>query len=298
MKHILLFSAIFMASLTSFSQKAMLTIDMDTPSVDYSPMIFGGFLEHFDSQVYGGVFDPGSPLSDKDGFRKDVIEAIKELKVPVIRWPGGCYVDGYHWQDGVRKNRQPKDDIVWGVVEPHTFGTDEFVGLCRRVGAEPYICQNGLADIQEMADWVEYCNATKGKFADMRKDNGYPNPFNVKIWSVGNERDGAEYFHRVHDGARAMKQVDPSILVTCSGTWGENGKVDPYLFQAAGQYLDYISVHEYWVGNWRTMQYPDFLSCIMRSENPEIYIQKTLESLHKAGYRGRIKNSKPNPSWR
>lgn len=108
-------------------------------------MIFGGFLEHFDRQIYGGVFEPGSPLSDKNGFRTDVVAALKELKVPVVRWPGGCFVDAYHWQKGVGKKREPYGDFRWGVIESNSFGTDEFVELCRRIGAEPYICFNGLA---------------------------------------------------------------------------------------------------------------------------------------------------------
>ena len=151
------------------SIQAHVTINTDTTVKTYNPMIFGGFLEHFGKQIYGGVFDPGSPLSDNNVFRTDVIKALKELKAPVIRWPGGCFVDGYHWMNGVGENRQPKDDMRWGVVEPNTFGTHEFVELCRLLNAEPYICQNGLADVQEMSDWVEYCNATEGKFADMRK---------------------------------------------------------------------------------------------------------------------------------
>ena len=126
--------------------EATVTIDTDAPAKTYSPMIFGGFLEHFDNQIYGGVFEPGSPLADEKGFRLDVIEALKELKVPVIRWPGGCFVDAYHWQKGVGKNRESYGDPRWGVIEPNTFGTDEFVELCRRIGAEPYICFNGLAD--------------------------------------------------------------------------------------------------------------------------------------------------------
>ena len=105
-------------------------------------MIFGGFLEHFGDQVYGGVFDPGSPLSNDRGFRLDVAEALRELKVPVVRWPGGCYVSGYHWENGVGKDRKPTDDMAWGVVEPNTFGTDEFVELSEFMGWEPFICNN------------------------------------------------------------------------------------------------------------------------------------------------------------
>lgn len=167
--------------------RASASVDMDAPARTYDRMIFGGFLEHFDNQVYGGVFEPGSPLADDAGFRKDVLEAIRELKVPVMRWPGGCFVDAYRWRKGVGKKREAYGDPRWGVIEPNTFGTDEFVELCRRVDAEPYICFNGLADPRENLDWVAYCNATDGEFAELRKANGHPEPFNVRFWSVGNE---------------------------------------------------------------------------------------------------------------
>ncbi len=209
------------------TNRARVVIDRDAPAKPYDRMIFGGFLEHFDNQIYGGVFKPGSPLADAQGIRKDVIAALKALKVSVIRWPGGCFVDAYHWQKGVGKNRQPYGDSRWGVMEPNTFGTDEFIELCRKIGAEPYICQNGLADFQEMADWVAYCNATEGKFAEMRKQNGHPQPYHVKFWSIGNERYDKAYIRRVRDGAHAMKQFDPGIAVTCAGSQdgGETSEV-------------------------------------------------------------------------
>ena len=104
------------------SNEATIVIDTETPASKYDPMIFGGFIEHLGKQIYGGFFEPGSPLADEAGFRLDVIEAIKELKVPVVRWPGGCFVDSYHWKKGVGENRQPYDDDRWGVREPNTFG--------------------------------------------------------------------------------------------------------------------------------------------------------------------------------
>ena len=146
--------------------EAFVAIDTDAPSKPYSPMIFGGFLEHFGRQIYGGVFDPGSPLSNKNGFRQDVIAALNELKAPIVRWPGGCYVSGYHWEAGVGRKRQATDDMAWGVIEPNTFGTDEFVDLCRLTGWQPYICNNaGNGTVEEMRNWVEYCNSTTGKYA-------------------------------------------------------------------------------------------------------------------------------------
>jgi alpha-N-arabinofuranosidase len=269
--------------------QASVAVDLKADPKPCDPMIFGGFLEHFDRQIYGGVFEPGSPLSDQDGFRKDVIEALKELKVPVIRWPGGCFVDSYHWRKGVGKNRQPYDDDRWGVVEPNTFGTDEFVALCRRLNAEPYICQNGLADVREMADWVAYCNATSGPFAAMRRENGHAEPFKVRYWSVGNERSGKEYIERVRDAAIAMKQVDPAIQVTCSGAHGPNARMDPYLFQTAGKHLDIISVHEYWVANFQKHHTPDYLTCMMLAEKPDAHFGAAIRSLDSGGVRGRIR---------
>ena len=139
--------------------EARLTIRENASTLVYDPMIFGGFIEHFGRQIYGGLFDPGSPLSNESGFRLDVLEALRELKVPIVRWPGGCYVSGYHWENGVGKDRSPTDDMAWGVVEPNTFGTDEFVELCRLLDWEPYICNNaGNGTIKEMRDWLEYCN--------------------------------------------------------------------------------------------------------------------------------------------
>ncbi len=277
------------AQAQSTHNQATLVIAADEPAKTYNPMIFGGFIEHLGKQIYGGFFEPGSPLADEKGFRIDVIKAVKELKVPVIRWPGGCFVDSYHWQKGVGPNRQPYDDDRWGVLETNAFGTHEFIELCRRVGAEPYICQNSLASIQEMADWVAYCNETTGPLAEMRKSNGHPEPFHVKFWSVGNEKGGRGYIDKVRDTAAAMKRVDPSILVTCSGSHGPRASIDPYLFQTAGKYLDLLSVHEYWIPNFQEHQTPDYLACMMLSEKPDTHLSAVVKSIDKAGMRGGIK---------
>ena len=267
---------------------ASLTVAASYECRPYSPMIFGGFIEHFHRQVYGGIYAPGSPLSDEMGFRKDVLAALRELRIPVVRWPGGCFVDGYHWQKAVGAERQPMDDIRWGVREPNTFGTAEFVEFCRRLGAAPYICHNGLADIQEMADWVAYCNQTEGEWAQQRKKDGAAAPYGVKFWSVGNERGGKAYIDRVRDGAKAMKKIDSTVLVTCSGTHGA-GRVDPYLFETAGDVLDYISIHQYWIQNFQEFHTPDYLQCILLSAEPERFIHDVVQSLEQNGRRGKIK---------
>lgn len=271
------------------SNEATVVVRTDLPATTYDPMIFGGFIEHLGRQIYGGFFEPGSPLADESGFRLDVIEAIRELKVPVIRWPGGCFVDSYHWRKGVGDERQPYDDDRWGVREPNTFGTHEFIELCRRIGAAPYICQNSLASVDEMADWVSYCNDTTGEFADLRRENGHPEPFDVRYWSVGNEKVGQGYIDKVRDTAVAMKGVDPGIQVTCSGSHGPSAYVDPYLFETAGPHLDLLSIHEYWIPNFQVHQTPDYLACIMLSEKPDAHLDAVVESIRKAGMRDRIK---------
>jgi len=277
--------------------QAIVTIDTATPSKAYSPMIFGGFLEHFGRQVYGGVFDPGSPLSDKDGFRKDVVAALKELKTPVVRWPGGCYVSGYHWEAGVDKDRLPTDDMAWGVIEPHTFGTDEFVKLCRLTGWQPYICNNaGNGTIEEMRNWVEYCNGRTGKYAQMRRDNGHAEPQHVRIWSIGNENWGRheigykpieQWAPLVLEAARTMKAADPQIKLSAAARPSREWTLP--LLKMAGQYLDYISIHAYWLRLHQKNDMPDYLTCIMNSERPEETIAGFIGVLEESGYRGRIK---------
>ena len=157
------------------------------------PMIYGHFIEHFHRQIYGGVYDPGNPLSDAEGFRQDVLEAMRRIHVPVLRWPGGCFVSSYHWKKAVGRRRTPFFDKAWRVEDPNDFGTDEYVALCRKIGCEPYICTNaGTGTAEEMSDWVEYCNLDhEGEFAKWRIANGHEKPFGVKYWSIGNENYGS-----------------------------------------------------------------------------------------------------------
>jgi len=274
---------------------ATVTVAANAETQPYSPMIFGGFLEHFGRQIYGGVFEPGSSLSDEKGFRKDVVEALRELKVPIVRWPGGCYVSGYHWEDGVGNRRTPTDDMAWGVLEPHTFGTDEFVELCRLLGWQPYICNNaGNGTVEEMKAWVEYCNGRQGKFATMRKDNGYDEPRNVSIWSIGNENWGRheigykpieQWAPLVLAAAKAMKAADPDIQLAAAALPTREWTLP--LLKQAGPYLDYISIHSYWLPLWH--ETPDYMTCIMKSEGPEELIANYIGVLEESGYRGRIK---------
>ncbi len=218
-------------------------------------MLYGHFLEHFHRQIYGGVYDPDSKFADEDGFRKDVIEALKKIKTPIIRWPGGCYVSAYDWRAGVGKKRTPTFDKAWRVEESHAFGTDEFIKLCRKLGCEPYICTNaGTQGAEDMSDWVEYCNLeTMGKYAKWRIENGYPDPHKVKFWSIGNEnwggheigaKDAEEWGRLVRESAKMMLRVDPTLELSAASIDNLDWNIN--LLRAAGVYLDWISIHGYW----------------------------------------------------
>lgn len=274
--------------LVSEETKATLIIDTDATLVPYSPMIFGGFLEHFDRQIYGGIFEPGSPLSDENGFRKDVIEAMKALKLAVVRWPGGCFASGYHWQDGVGEDRKPTRDPVWGVEDPNTFGTDEFRLWCQAVGCEPYICTNaGNGTPEEMKAWVQYCDRKDGRLSSLPK---------VKFWSIGNENWGSheigartpeDWGPLVATCARMMLDVRPDLDLVAAAT-SNRGWTLPLLAQA-GSALDYIAIHEYWLPCWGENLTPDYLSCILSSQGPEQTISSVIDVLKEAGVHGRVK---------
>jgi alpha-N-arabinofuranosidase len=265
----------------------------------FNRMLFGQFLEHFQRQVYGGVFEPGSTLADKDGFRIDVIEALRELGVPVVRWPGGCFASGYHWRDGVGRSRQPSFDKAWGVEDSNLFGTDEFVKWCRLVGAEPYICTNaGTGTPEEMSDWVEYCNLKdEGRYARMRQENGSPEPFNVRFWSIGNEnylggeigaKTVEEWAPLVRESAKMMRAVESNIKILAAAT--VEGNWTPPLLKAAGEYLDFISIHGYWDGLWERGTHPsNYLQCMAFTEMPEQQIRLAVELLAHNGFSERIK---------
>lgn len=220
-----------------------------------NPMIYGHFIEHFHRQIYGGIYDPGNPLSDEDGLRTDVLDAMRHIKVPVLRWPGGCFVSSYHWKDAVGEKRTPFFDKAWRVEDPNTFGTDEYVNMCRKLGCEPYICTNaGTGTAEEMSDWVEYCNLeNEGQYARWRIANGYEKPHRVKYWSVGNENYGAweigaksaqEWGRLVAEASKMIKHVDPETELTAAALTDLDWNIN--LLRMSGQFLDWISIHRYW----------------------------------------------------
>ncbi|MCX7711702.1 MAG: alpha-N-arabinofuranosidase [Clostridia bacterium] len=260
--------------------------------------IYGHFLEHFHRQIYGGVFDPNSILANGMGFRKDVIQALKEIKTPIIRWPGGCFVSSYHWKDGIGKSRTAVFDKSWRVEEPNSFGTDEFIDFCRETGAEPYICTNaGTGSPEDMSDWVEYCNLkSEGKWAKARIENGHEEPHGVKYWSIGNENYGQweigaksadEWGRFVLESAKMMKRVDPSIELLAASITDIEWNLK--LLKEAGQFLDWISIHGYWDKIWFTNKLSDYESCMAYTTEIEEPILKAESILGALGYSGKIR---------
>lgn len=233
--------------------------------------IYGHFIEHFHRQVYGGLYDPASPFADESGLRRDVMEAMRKIKVPVLRWPGGCFVSSYHWEDGIGAARVPSFDKAWRVEDPNSFGTDEYIDLCRKLGCEPYICTNaGTGTAEEMSDWLEYCNLEhEGRYARKRVENGHPKPHAVKYWSIGNENYGfweigaksaEEWGRLVKEAAKMMKHVDPAIELSAAALSDVNWNVN--LLKHCGEFLDWISIHEYWDMTTQVNDLADYEQCM------------------------------------
>jgi alpha-N-arabinofuranosidase len=239
------------------------------------PRIFGGFLEHMGRAVYESVYDPDCSCADEDGFRTDVMEAMRRLGMTAMRYPGGNFVSGYHWMDGVgpRDQRPVVRELAWQSLEPNHFGTDEFIKLSRKMEWTPMLTVNlGTGTPEEARNWVEYCNCPAGtKYADMRVANGHTEPHAVKLWCLGNEMDGPwqlghvpadQYAIRAQQAAKMMKDVDRSIELVACGSCAEEMPTymewDRQVLEYIGDLADYVSLHRY-VGN-RDDDTPDFLA--------------------------------------
>ncbi len=256
-------------------RETTITLHTDFQVDQVDPRIFGGFLEHMGRAVYEGVYDPKSAHADEDGFRTDVLEALRRLDMTAMRYPGGNFASGYHWMDGVgpRDQRPTVRELAWQSIEPNHFGTDEYVKLCRKMGWTPMLTVNlGTGTPEEARNWVEYCNCPAGtRYADMRAANGSVEPYAVKLWCLGNEMDGPwqlghvpadQYAIRAQQAAKMMKDVDRSIELVVCGSCGIGMPTymewDRQVLEYLGDLADYISLHRY-VGN-RDDDTPDFLA--------------------------------------
>ena len=214
------------------AKAARIQIDSERVISEISPLLFSGFAEHLGRCVYEGIYQPGSPHADENGFRTDVLAALRELNFRSMRYPGGNFVSGYRWEDGIgpKSQRPRRRELAWQSLETNQFGTDEFLDFCREINTEPMLAVNlGTGGIQDAANLLEYCNAPAGsQYADLRGSNGRVEPYGVKYWCLGNEMDGpwqmghlsaAEYGKKAREAAKLMKLHDASIeLVLCGSS--------------------------------------------------------------------------------
>jgi alpha-N-arabinofuranosidase len=248
------------------AQNAKIKIDVDRKIGEVNKLIYGNFVEHLGRCVYGGIYDEGSKLSNDRGFRTDVLKAVKDLNVSITRYPGGNFVSNYHWIDGVgpKDQRPPRMELAWNRLESNRFGTDEFMVFAKEIGTEPYFSVNmGTGTIEEAQQWVEYCNVKEGPYyAELRKKNGYSEPYNIKYWSLGNEMDGfwqmghlnaEDYAKKAREAGKLMRLTSPNIKLIAAGSSNYRPDADPNEWNATilkelRDVVDYLALHMY-VGN-------------------------------------------------
>lgn len=245
------------------TMKATLRLHKDNIIAPVDKRIFGSFIEHLGRAVYGGIYEPGHPTADEEGFRKDVIELVKELDVPIVRYPGGNFVSGYNWEDGIgpRENRPRRLELAWMTIETNEVGIDDFQSWAKKAGSEVMMAVNlGTRGPDEARHLLEYCNFPGGTYySDLRRKNGFEEPFNIKTWCLGNEMDGPwqicaktadEYGRIACETAKLMKWVDPSVELVACGSSGLTmptfGDWERTVLDHCYDYVDYISLHTYY----------------------------------------------------
>jgi alpha-L-arabinofuranosidase len=246
---------------------AKVLLDRDFAIGDTDPRLFGAFVEHLGRCVYGGIYEPGHPTADEKGFRGDVLALIKELGPTIVRFPGGNFVSGYNWEDGVGpvEARPTRLDLAWFSTETNRFGTNEFIDWCRAAQVEPMLAVNlGTRGGDAARNLVEYCNHPGGStYADLRRAHGYPSPHGVKFWCLGNEMDGpwqmehktaSEYGRVAAEAAKMMRWVDPSLVLAACGSTSRNmptfGRWDDEVLEHTFELVDFVSLHTY-LNNYR-----------------------------------------------
>ena len=256
-------------------KKATMIMDRDFAIGKIDPRIYGSFIEHLGRAVYGGIYEPGHPTADENGFRRDVIEMVRRLGVPVVRYPGGNFVSGFNWEDSVgpRDKRPKRLDLAWFTTETNEVGLHEFVDWAKKADTEVMYAVNlGSRGADAARNVVEYANHPSGSYwSDLRIQNGAKDPFGIKLWCLGNEMDGpwqmchktaTEYGRTACEAGKMMKWVDPSIeLVACGSSSYEMSTFGSWEYQMLDEcydQIDYVSLHRYY-GN-PSNQTADFLA--------------------------------------
>lgn len=270
------------------AKTARMTVDKDFSIADIDERIFGSFIEHLGRAVYDGIYQPGHPLSNTDGFRKDVIELVKELNVPIVRYPGGNFVSNFFWEDSVgpKEQRPHRLELAWRSLETNEVGLNEFCKWAKAADSEVMMAVNlGTRGIADACNLLEYCNHPGGtKYSDQRIAHGQSEPYGIKTWCLGNEMDGPwqvghktadEYGKLAAETAKAMRQIDPKVeFVVCGSS---NREMPTYVqweatvLEHTYEYVDYLSLHTYY-GN-RSGNSNDFLA---KSDDMDAFINEII----------------------
>ncbi|UOQ43206.1 alpha-N-arabinofuranosidase [Halobacillus salinarum] len=262
--------------------QAKMVLDKNYEIAKVDERIYGSFIEHLGRAVYGGIYEPGHPQADEQGFRKDVLELVRELRVPIVRYPGGNMVSAYNWEDGVgpEDERPRRLELAWRTIETNEVGTNEFADWAKKAGADVMMAVNlGTRGIDAARNLIEYTNHPGGTYwSELRKSHGYDHPHNIKTWCLGNEMDGPwqvghktpyEYGRIAEETGKAMKLVDPSIeLVACGSSNTDMPTFPEYeatTLDLAYEQVDFISLHQYY-GN--------------RTNDPASYLAKNMDMDH------------------
>lgn len=270
------------------SKRARMIIDLDFNVAAVDERIYGSFIEHLGRAIYDGLYQPGNPLSDENGFRKDVMELVRELNVPIIRYPGGNFVSNFFWEDSVGPlaDRPKRLELAWRSLEKNEVGLNEFSKWTKSVNSNMMMAVNlGTRGIADACNLLEYCNHPGGtKYSDMRISHGVKEPHQIKVWCLGNEMDGPwqlghktmdEYGRLAEETAKAMKLIDPSIeLVSCGSSALDMPtfpKWESTTLEHAYEHIDYVSLHQYY-GN-RANDTADFLA---QSDDMDAFIRTVI----------------------
>ena len=282
--------------------KAELLLEKDFVIASVDERMFGSFIEHLGRAVYGGIYDPGNPNSDQHGFRQDVLKMVRRLKIPLIRYPGGNFVSGFNWEDSIGPlHQRPKRlDLAWQSTESNQFGLHEFCDWSKEAGSQVLYAVNlGTRGMDAARNVVEYANHPKGSYwSDLRRQNGAADPFDIKLWCLGNEMDGPwqigqktayEYGRAANECAKVMKWVDPSIEVVACGSSSSDmptfGTWELEMLEQCYDNVDYVSLHRYY-GNQKN-DLPNFLA---KSMEMDAFIKKVASLCDEAG--AKLKNKR------
>ena len=242
------------------NNEAKLTVDKNYKIAEVDERIYGSFIEHLGRAVYEGIYQPGHKTADAQGFRQDVLELVRSLGVPIVRYPGGNFVSNFFWEDSVGPKREKRLDLAWRTLEPNEIGVNEFAEWCKKANTEMMMAVNlGTRGVSDACNLLEYCNHPSGtKYSDLRISHGVRDPHNIKVWCLGNEMDGSwqmgsktadEYGRIAYETAKAMKLIDPTIELVSCGSSGSQMETFPeweaVTLDHTYEHVDYVSLHHY-----------------------------------------------------